>query len=94
MRVCAVGDDFSVLIGQQLRSEFLDPLRRDIQSSWDMRFAVSFGRERLDNSDSLLRVELGFQVFGRNCAFHSDLLGDAVFDAEKLLLDSATALGC
>jgi hypothetical protein len=32
MRVRAVGDDLSILVDQQLRSEFLDPLRGKVQA--------------------------------------------------------------
>ena len=44
MRVGAVGDDLSVLVGQQLRSEFLDPFGRNVQSSGNVCFAVTFRR--------------------------------------------------
>ena len=74
MIVRAVGDDLGVLVGQQLRSEFLNAFRRDVQGSGDMCFAVAFRREGLDYRDSLLLVEFRLQVFGRNCAVHFDLL--------------------
>jgi hypothetical protein len=89
MRVSAVGDDLSALIGQQVRGEFLDPFGRNVQGSGDMRFMVAFRREGLDHRDAFLAVELGFQVFCRDCAFHCDLLADAVFDARNYRLDSS-----
>jgi len=74
MPVCAVGDDLSVLVGQQLRGDFLDAFWRNVQGAGDMGFAVAFRSEGLDQRDALLSVELGFQVFGRDCTFHCDLL--------------------
>jgi len=56
MRVRAVGDDLNVLCGQQLRCEFLDPFGRNVQGSGDMRFAVAFRREGLDDLDASLAV--------------------------------------
>src|ERR1700728_2478361 len=74
MRVRAVGNDFCILVGQQLRREFLDTFRWYVQSSRQMGFSVAFRREGLDYRDSLLLVEFRLQVFGRNCAVHFDLL--------------------
>ena len=74
MIVRAVGDDLSVLVGQQLRREFFDTFRWYVQSSRQMGFSVAFRREGLDYRDSLLLVEFRLQVFGRNCAVHFDLL--------------------
>ena len=66
MIVRAVRDDLGVLVGQQLRSEFLYAFRWDVQGSGDVRFAITFWRERLDNRDLFL-VKFGFQVFSGNC---------------------------
>ena len=74
MRVRAVGDNLSVLVGQNLRGKFLDVFGRDVQRAGDVRFAITFWRERLDHRDLFL-VKFGFQVFGRNCAVHFDFLG-------------------
>jgi hypothetical protein len=74
MRVCAIGNDRGVLVGQHLRGKLLDAFGRDVQRTGDVRFAITFGRERLNYRDLFL-VNFGFQVFGRNCAVHFDLLG-------------------
>jgi hypothetical protein len=37
MRVRTVGNDLGVFVGQQLRREFLDLFRRNVQGSRDMR---------------------------------------------------------
>src|SRR5579872_4357866 len=90
MIVRALGDDLGVLVGQRLRSEFLNPFRWDFKGSGDMRFAVAFGRERLDHRDLFL-VKFGFQVLGGNSAFHSDLLRKTLkFDARIGLPDSCS----
>ena len=73
MIVRAVRDNLGVLVGQNLRSEFLYAFRWDVQGSGDVRFAITFWRERLDYRDLFL-VKFGFQVFRRNCAVHFDLL--------------------
>jgi hypothetical protein len=69
MRVGTVRDDLSVFVRQQLRGEFVDPFRRDVQCSGDMSFAVSFWGERLDDCDLFL-VEFGFEVLRRNRSIH------------------------
>ena len=74
MRVRAVGDNLGVLVGQHLRSQFLDLFRWDVQGSGEMGFSIAFRRERLDYRDSLLLVEFRLQVFGRNCAVRFELL--------------------
>jgi hypothetical protein len=51
MGVCAVGDDLSILVGQHLRSEFLDLFGWDVQGSGDMGFTIAFRCERLDHRD-------------------------------------------
>jgi hypothetical protein len=51
MRVRAIGDDLSVLVGQHLWCEFFDLFRWNIQRSGEVCFAVPFGRERLDDVD-------------------------------------------
>jgi hypothetical protein len=89
MRVSTVGDDLGVFVGQQLRCDFLDSFGRNVQGSGDMCFAVAFRREGLHDRDAFLAVELGFQLFCRDCAFHSDLLADAAFDARNYRLDSS-----
>ena len=73
MIVRAVGDDLGVLVGQQLRSKFLDAFGRDVQRTGDMRFTIAFGRKRLDHRDLFL-VKFGFQVLGRNSPIHRSLL--------------------
>jgi hypothetical protein len=78
MHVRAVRDDLGVLIGQQLRGEFLDSFGWNVQRSGNMGFAETFGRERLDHSDVLIVVELGFQVFRRDCVFHTILLATTI----------------
>jgi len=81
MRVRAVGDDLSILVGQQLGCQFFDLFSWDVQGSGNMGFAKTFMREGLDHLDALLAVELGFQTFGRNSIFHSGLVTENVFDA-------------
>jgi hypothetical protein len=81
MRARAVGDDLSIIVRQQLRSEFFDLFGRDIQRSGKVGFAVAFRRKRRYDLDGVFSVQLGLQVFCRNRAFRSDLLADAVFDA-------------
>ena len=73
MRVRAVRDNLSILFGQHLWSEFLDPFGWDVQSSGEMGFSIAFRREGLDDGDSLLPVELGLQVFRRDYVFHFNL---------------------
>src|SRR5579862_2847356 len=51
MRIRAIGDDRGVLIRQQLRSEFLDFVGRNVQGSGNMAFAVTFRRQCLDDRD-------------------------------------------
>src|SRR5882762_2152933 len=41
MRARAVGDDLSILVGQQLRSEFFDLFRGDVQGSGKVGFRGS-----------------------------------------------------
>jgi len=74
MRVRAIGDDLSVLAGQQLRGKFFDLFRWYVQRSGEMGFSVAFRREGLDYRDSLLLVEFRLQDVGRSCAVHFDLL--------------------
>jgi NAD(P)-dependent dehydrogenase (short-subunit alcohol dehydrogenase family) len=83
------GIQLMTFVGQQLRCDFLDSFGRNVQGSGDMRCAVAFWREGLHDRDAFLAVELGFQVFCRDCAFHSDLLADAAFDARNYRLDSS-----
>jgi len=56
MRARAVGDDLSILVGQQLRSEFFDLFRGDVQRSGNMRFTVAFRRKGLDDFDGVFSV--------------------------------------
>jgi hypothetical protein len=70
IRVSAVSNDLSILVGQQLGCEFLDLFRWDVQCPGNMGFVVPFRRERLDQLDFLVAVQLVFQVFRRNSAFH------------------------
>src|SRR6266853_2469137 len=51
MRARAVGDDLSILVGQQLRSEFFDLFRGYVQRSGNVGFAVAFRRKRLNDLD-------------------------------------------
>ena len=44
MHVRAVGDDLGILVGQQLRGEFLDSFGWNVQCSGNMGFAKTFGR--------------------------------------------------
>jgi hypothetical protein len=59
MRIRAVVNNLSILFGQHLWSEFLDPFRRNIQRSGYVRLSVAFRCKRLDYRDSLLLVESG-----------------------------------
>jgi hypothetical protein len=54
MRACAVGDDLSILVRQQLRSEFFDLFRGDVQRSGKVGFAVAFRRKRLYDLDGVI----------------------------------------
>ena len=76
MHARAVRDDLSILVQQQLRSEFFDFFRGDVQCTREMRLAVAFRRKRLDKFDMVLSAEHEFQVFGGNGAFHVHLLED------------------
>src|SRR5882762_3110981 len=49
MRVRAVGDDLSIPVGQQLRSEFFDLFRGDVQCSGKVALAEAFRRKRLND---------------------------------------------
>jgi hypothetical protein len=60
MQACAVGNDLSFLVGQQLRSEFFDLFRGDVQRSGEVGLAVAFRRKRLDDLDWVFSVQLGF----------------------------------
>src|ERR1700675_192527 len=42
MHARTVGDDLSIFVGQQLRGEFLDTFRWNVQGSGDVRFTVTF----------------------------------------------------
>ena len=75
MRVRAVRDDLGVFVGQQLRGEFLDAFGRDVQSAGNVRFAITFRCEGLDDRDLFL-VNFGFQFFSGNCSIHISLLRD------------------
>jgi hypothetical protein len=63
MRVRTIGDDLGVFVRQQLRREFLDPFRRNVQGSGDVRFAIAFRREGLDYRDAEWKGIL-IQIFG------------------------------
>jgi len=78
MRVRTVGHDFSILIGQHLRCKFLDFVRWNVQGSGKVSLTVAFGCKRLNHVDTLLPVELGFQVFRGNSVFHADLLENLI----------------
>jgi hypothetical protein len=56
MQARAVGDDLSILVGQQLRREFFDLFWRNVQRSGKVRFAVAFRRKRLDDLDRVSSV--------------------------------------
>jgi hypothetical protein len=56
MRVRAVGNDLNILVGQQLRGEFFDLFRGDVQGSGNMGFAVPFRREGLDHLNRVFPV--------------------------------------
>ena len=56
MHARAVGDDLSILVGQQLRCEFFDLFWRNVQRSGNMGFAVAFRREGLDDLDKVSSV--------------------------------------
>jgi hypothetical protein len=60
MQARAIGNDLSILVGQQLRSEFLDPFGRDVQRSGKVGFAVTFGRKRLYDRDRVFPIQFGF----------------------------------
>src|SRR5258708_20547791 len=51
MRARAVGDDLSILVGQQLRSEFFDLFRGDVQGSGKVGLSLAFRRKRLNDCD-------------------------------------------
>src|SRR5258708_34899694 len=56
MRARAVGDDLSIPVGQQLRSEFFDLFRRYVQRSGKVGFAVAFRCKRLNDCDRVFLV--------------------------------------
>src|SRR6266704_357760 len=56
MRARAVGDDLSILVLQQLRSEFFDLFRGDVQGSGKVGLAVAFRRKRLYDLDGVFSV--------------------------------------
>ena len=52
----AVGDDLSILVGQQLRSEFFDLFRGHVQRSGKVGFAVAFRCKRLNDCNRVFSV--------------------------------------
>jgi hypothetical protein len=54
MRVGAVGDDFSILDGQQLGREFFDLFWRNIYRTGNVGFTLAFRRKCFDNHDLLV----------------------------------------
>ena len=56
MHARAVGDDLSILVGQQLRCEFFDLFRRNVQCSGKVGFALAFRHKRLDEFDGVFSV--------------------------------------
>ena len=56
MRARAVGDDLSILVGQQLGCEFLNFLWGDVQRTGKVGFAVTFGRKRLYDRDRVFPI--------------------------------------
>src|ERR1700685_3227619 len=56
MHARAVGDDLSILVRQQLRSEFFDLFRGGVQRSGEMRLALAFRRKSLYDLDGVLSV--------------------------------------
>ena len=61
MQARAVGDDLSILVGQQLRSEFFDLFRWDVQRSGEVGLAVVFWRKRLDDLVGSFLSSLAFR---------------------------------
>jgi hypothetical protein len=61
MQARAVGDDLSILVGQQLRSEFFDLFRGDVQRSGKVGFAVAFRRKRFYDLDGAFRSSLALR---------------------------------
>jgi len=59
MQARAVGDDLSILVGQQSRSEFFDLFRGDVQRSGEVGLAVAFRGKRLDDLNGVFSVQLG-----------------------------------
>src|ERR1700675_1047123 len=56
MHARTVGDDLSILVGQQLWIEFFHLFRGGIQRSGEMRLAVAFRPERLNEFDGVISV--------------------------------------
>src|SRR5437660_5174900 len=56
MRARAVGDDLSILVGHQLRSEFFDLFRGDVQGYGKVGLAVAFSRKRLYDLDGAFSI--------------------------------------
>jgi hypothetical protein len=56
MRVRAVGHYFSILVGQHLRCKFLDFVRRNVQGSGKVSFAVAFRCKRLNHLDAVVAI--------------------------------------
>ena len=63
MSVRAVGDNLSIPVRQQLRSEFFDLFWRNVQRSGNVRFAVALRRKRLDDLNGSFRLSLAFRSF-------------------------------
>jgi hypothetical protein len=56
MQARAVGDDLGILVGQQLRSEFFDLFRGDVQRSGKVGFSVAFWRKRFYDLNGVFSV--------------------------------------
>jgi hypothetical protein len=61
MQARAVGHDLSILVGQQLRCEFFDLFRRNVQRSRKVGFAEAFWRKRSTILTGSFRSSLAFR---------------------------------
>ena len=64
MSVCAVCDNLNVLVGEQPRSDFLNPVWGNVQCAGKVGFAVTLRSKRLDDLNRILSVQLCLQVPG------------------------------
>jgi hypothetical protein len=91
MVVRAVSDDFGALVGQELRRQLPDLVRRHVQRSRNMSLAITLRRERLNHCDGILAIESSPEILGGNRSLHRgppmlEILYRPVDPANSLLL--------